>query len=463
MFSDRAKIHVAAGKGGNGALSFRREKHVPRGGPDGGDGGQGGSVSLVADPQSRDLSPFARRVHFKAEAGAHGQGARKHGAGGEDLRILVPLGTQVFDGDVLVADLTRPGQIVLVAQGGTGGRGNARFVNSVRQAPKFSELGDDGEDRWLVLTLKLMADVGLAGLPNAGKSSLLRRLSNAEPKVADYPFTTLEPLLGVVEVPGDEELTYTVADVPGLLEGASEGLGLGHEFLAHLERCHLILHVVDVTGYYGADMLHNFRTILAELEAHTPELGVKPQLIVLNKVDALDDRSRREAVATFVGEVERLRRDGHPAFSWLLREEAPPAPELVLAVSAVSGEGLSLLIPRVGDVVAAMRQAREAAGVVVYSPLAASPSSSEEDEGHTLYRPTGRQHATFTIAREGEVFVVEGPEVERLVRRFDLSNDEATRYLGQRLDRLGVYDSLRASGAQPGDEVDIAGFLFEFQ
>ncbi len=276
MFSDRAKIHVAAGRGGNGALSFRREKHVPHGGPDGGDGGHGGGVYLVADPQLRDLSPFVRKVHFKAESGEHGQGARRQGATGADLDIPVPLGTQVWADDRLVTDLTHPGQRVLVAAGGLGGRGNARFVNSVRQAPKFAELGEEGEELWLVITLKLMADVGLAGLPNAGKSSLLRRLSNAQPKVADYPFTTVEPLLGVVEVPGDEELSYTVADVPGLLEGASEGIGLGHEFLAHLERCHALLHVVDATGYYGSSPLDNLRTILAELEAHAPELAAKP-------------------------------------------------------------------------------------------------------------------------------------------------------------------------------------------
>jgi len=239
MFFDQAKIHVAAGDGGNGCVSFRREKHVPRGGPDGGDGGRGGDVVLVGDPQLRDLQPFTYKVHFKAGPGQAGQGARQHGANGETVVVSVPLGTQVWAEEELVADVVHRGQQIPVARGGAGGRGNARFVNSVRQAPKFAELGELGESLWLRLSLKLMADAGLAGLPNAGKSSLLRRLSNAKPKVAAYPFTTVEPMLGVVDW-SDEGDLFTLADVPGLLEGASEGVGLGYEFLAHLERCQLI-------------------------------------------------------------------------------------------------------------------------------------------------------------------------------------------------------------------------------
>jgi GTPase len=239
MFFDHAKIHVAAGDGGNGCVSFRREKHVPRGGPDGGDGGRGGDVLFVADPQQRDLQAFTYKIHFKAGSGQPGQGARKHGANGETIVVPVPLGTQILSdqGETdtereLIADLVQPGQEALVAQGGAGGHGNTRFVNSVHQAPKFAELGEEGESRWIRLSLKLMADAGLAGLPNAGKSSLLRRLSNAKPKVASYPFTTVEPMLGVVDWSGEGDM-FTLADVPGLLEGASKGVGLGHEFLAH--------------------------------------------------------------------------------------------------------------------------------------------------------------------------------------------------------------------------------------
>ena len=235
---------------------------------------------------------------------------------------------------------------MLVAAGGLGGRGNTRFATAVRQSPKFAEYGEAGDEGWLTLTLKLMADVGLAGLPNAGKSSLLRRISNAKPKVADYPFTTLTPMLGVVDVP-DEELSFIAADVPGLLEGASEGVGLGMQFLAHLERCRLLLHVVDVTGYYGSEPLENFRTILAELDAHTPELAAKPQLVVLNKVDAVDDETLAEMVALFRDEVKALRAAGHPAYAWNLAEDEPEI-ELVWVVSAVTGKGVNPLVRHVG-------------------------------------------------------------------------------------------------------------------
>jgi GTPase len=460
MFYDRAKIHVAAGSGGHGSVSFRREKHVPRGGPDGGDGGAGGDVWLVGDPQQRDLSHFYRHVHFRAERGEHGQGARKQGARGADQEIAVPLGTQVRRDDELLADLTRPGQRVLVARGGAGGRGNARFVNSVRQAPKFAERGEAGEEGWLALTLKLMADAGLAGMPNAGKSSLLRRLSNAKPKVADYPFTTLEPMLGVVRVPGDEEATFTVADVPGLLEGASEGVGMGHEFLAHLERCLLILHVIDLTGYYGADPRDNFRVILGELEAHAPWLGGKPQLVLLNKADAADSELRRRRLDEFVDEIVELREAGHPAFTWELLEEPPEVRQLVWIVSAVTGEGLAPLVRWIGSLLPALATLRlEQEGVPVTGPETAAEG---EPDGHVVLRPGARGRA-FTIERRGGRWRVQGEETARMVRRFDLDNLEAARYLAERLQRMGVYDALRSRGAEPGDEVDIDGFVFEFQ
>jgi GTP-binding protein len=279
MFSDRAKIHVKAGKGGDGGLSFRREKFVPKGGPDGGDGGRGGDVALVADPSLRDLSMLQRRSWIEAARGENGRGTRKHGADGDGVELHVPVGTQVeADGEVL-ADLAHPGARVTLARGGAGGRGNARFVSSTRQVPRFSEVGMPGEERDVELHLKLLADAALVGLPNAGKSSLLSRISNAKPKVADYPFTTLQPVLGTVEAPDGRQLV--VADVPGLIEGASEGVGLGHEFLAHLERARTLVHVIDASE--PAD--EQWRTIDAELQAYGMGLDALPQAVVLNKVD----------------------------------------------------------------------------------------------------------------------------------------------------------------------------------
>jgi GTPase len=280
LFSDRARIHVQAGKGGDGGLSFRREKYVPKGGPDGGDGGRGGDVALLADPSLRDLSSLQRRKWIRAGRGENGRGARKHGADGADVELRVPVGTQVLSpaGD-LVADLAHPGARVVLARGGHGGRGNARFVSSTRQVPRFAEVGPPGEERDVELHLKLLADAALVGLPNAGKSSLLARISNARPKVAHYPFTTLQPVLGTVEAPDGRQLV--VADVPGLIEGASEGVGLGHEFLAHLERARMLVHVIDASQPPD----EQWRTIDAELAAYGAGLGELPQIVVLNKID----------------------------------------------------------------------------------------------------------------------------------------------------------------------------------
>jgi GTP-binding protein len=284
VFSDRARIHVQAGKGGDGGLSFRREKFVPKGGPDGGDGGRGGDVVLLADPSLRDLSSLQRRRWIEARRGENGRGARKHGADGQDVELRVPVGTQVFsDGGDLVADLAHPGARVVLARGGHGGRGNSRFVSSTRQVPRFAEVGLPGDERDVELRLKLLADAALVGLPNAGKSSLISRISNARPKVADYPFTTLQPVLGTVESPDGRQLV--VADVPGLIEGASEGVGLGHEFLAHLERARTLVHVIDAS--HPAD--EQWRAIDAELGAYGAGLDERPQIVVLNKIDLVPD------------------------------------------------------------------------------------------------------------------------------------------------------------------------------
>ena len=283
MFNDRARIRVQAGRGGDGALSFRREKYVPKGGPDGGDGGRGGDVVLVADADLRDLSRFRRQRAFRGGRGGHGGGSGKHGANGEDIKLAVPIGTQVFDSDRnLVVDLARAGAKAVLARGGSGGRGNRQFATPTRQTPRFAEVGQPGEEADFELRLKLLADVALVGLPNAGKSSLLRRISNAKPKVAEYPFTTLEPVLGTVDSPDGRQLT--VADVPGLIEGASEGVGLGGEFLAHLERARLLAHVIDAAA---GDPAEQFQTIDRELAAYGAGLDTRPQVVVLNKVDLL--------------------------------------------------------------------------------------------------------------------------------------------------------------------------------
>jgi len=284
MFHDRARIHVQAGRGGDGGLSFRREKFVPRGGPDGGDGGRGGDVVLIADADLRDLSSLGAKRSFKAGRGEPGRGAGKHGADGADVELHVPIGTQVFAEDQIVADLVAPDARVVVARGGAGGRGNRHFATPTRQVPRFAETGLPGEEADLELRLKLLADAALVGLPNAGKSSLLRRISNARPKVADYPFTTLQPVLGTVDSPDGRQLT--VADVPGLIEGASRGVGLGHEFLAHLERARLLLHVIDVAA---GDVDRQFEQVDHELAEYGAGLAERRQAVVLNKVDLLPE------------------------------------------------------------------------------------------------------------------------------------------------------------------------------
>ena len=330
MFHDRARIQVLAGRGGDGGLSFRREKHVPRGGPDGGDGGRGGDVVMVANKDLRDLSTFRHKTKFKAGRGGPGRGARKHGGDGETVTIEVPVGTQAFTpGGDLVADLKTPGARLVLARGGQGGRGNMNFATPTRQTPRFAEVGDPPEEAELELRLKLVADAALAGLPNAGKSSLLRRISNAKPKVAEYPFTTLAPVLGTVEAPDGAQLT--VADVPGLIEGASEGVGLGHEFLAHLERARLLLHVIDASA---DDVEERFRTIDRELALYGAGLDERPQAIVLNKVDLLPeppDFPLEDPRIVAVFRVSAATGEGIEELKRTLFTLVPPAPAPVLA------------------------------------------------------------------------------------------------------------------------------------
>ena len=326
MFVDEVDIHVQAGSGGSGCLSFRREKFVPRGGPDGGDGGGGGSVIIVATATRNTLVDFRFHPEFKARRGQHGQGSNRTGHTADDLEIAVPIGTLVFENDPhrgelkLLDDLAEEGQRIVVAKGGRGGRGNARFVSSTNRAPRRTEPGEQGEEKQLRLQLKLIADVGLVGFPNAGKSTLISRISAARPKIADYPFTTLIPNLGVVRL-GDDR-SFVVADVPGLIKGAHEGHGLGHQFLRHIERTKVLIHLVDVSGASGRDPVEDFDTITDELQRFSPEVAVKPQIVVANKMDAVDDPDRVKALERHVK-----------------RRKLP-----FLKISAASGQGLDALL-----------------------------------------------------------------------------------------------------------------------
>jgi GTP-binding protein len=339
MFVDEVDIHVTAGDGGHGALSFRREKFVPRGGPDGGDGGTGGSVYLVASPRKNTLIDFRYHPEFAARRGGHGRGANKTGQSADDLEIEVPVGTLVFEKDpsgapgAVLADLTEEGQKVLVAKGGRGGRGNTRFVSSTNRAPRRVEPGEPGEERFLRLQLKLLADVGLVGFPNAGKSTLIARISAARPKIADYPFTTLTPNLGVVTL-GDDR-SFVVADVPGLIEGAHQGQGLGHRFLRHIERTKVLIHLVDVSGASGRDPVHDFETIVEELRLFDPGVAAKPHIVAGNKIDALDDPSRAERLERHV------KMQGLPFHR----------------VSGATGEGIDALLEAAWRQIAAVRAA----------------------------------------------------------------------------------------------------------
>jgi GTPase len=425
---DKAKIWVEGGAGGNGCVSFRREAHVPRGGPDGGDGGHGGDVVLVCDASKRDLGALKGSKHFRAQRGRHGEGSNKHGARGEDLEIPVPAGTQATTVDGSAIDLVEAGQRATIAHGGRGGHGNKRFANSTRQAPRFAEKGTSGEADWIELRLKLLADVGLVGLPNAGKSSLLSRLTRATPKVADYPFTTISPVLGTIE---GEDRQAVVADIPGLIEGAAEGAGLGHEFLAHVERCSMLVHLVDVAPMEG-DPVADYETVRAELSAHGAGLELLPQLVVLSKRDLLPPEEVEAAVAEW---EERL---GDATLG-------------VLAASSATGEGLDELRQRV--LAELPDEPRPLA------PGAAEPAAEFEAE-HRVYRPAGE--GGYWVEREDDgAFRVAGRGVELLFERHDVKNEEALAYLEQRLGEIGVLAALTRAGFQAGDDVRIGEHEFE--
>ncbi|MGZ4185731.1 MAG: GTPase ObgE [Solirubrobacteraceae bacterium] len=428
---DRARIHVQAGGGGDGCLSFRREAHVPKGGPDGGDGGRGGDVVVVADDSLRDLETFRRRSHFKARRGGHGQGALRHGRDGERLELRVPLGTEIIvESDGTRHDLVAAGQRAVIARGGPGGRGNKRFAGPTHQTPRFAERGLPGDETWVTLALKLIADVGLVGLPNAGKSSLLARLTRAHPKVADYPFTTLEPALGTLDA---DDRQLVIADIPGLIEGASAGAGLGHEFLAHVERTRLLVHVLDLNPLDGSDPVDNYETIERELALHDPRLAALPRLLALSKADLVDEATREAARG-----------------SWR-RRLGPDVP--VIVTSAVARIGLDELANEL------LRRVPPRDDVVEPDEIRGAADGEALAE-HRVFWPAGDRGFRVQRLEDGS-YRVSGRGVERLVARYDLDNEEAMAHLERRLKGIGVIDELRSKGFQAGDAVEIAGVEFD--
>jgi GTP-binding protein len=428
VFIDQARIYVKSGDGGDGVVRFRREKYIPAGGPAGGDGGNGGSIYFVADEGLSTLLDFRYRRRFIAPNGEPGQSKNMAGKNAPDLEIAVPPGTQIKDaetGQVLV-DMVYPGQRVLFLPGGRGGRGNARFATPTRQAPGFAERGEPGRGMWVDLELKLIADAGLVGCPNAGKSTLLSVVSAAKPKVANYPFTTLTPMLGVVSL--GEGSTFVLADIPGLIEGAHAGVGLGTDFLRHIERTRLLVHVVDAAGVDGRDPVEDYRTINQELELYSGELARRPQVVVANKCDLPDAARHLPRLA------EAAAKDGR---------------EFVV-ISAAANQGVAELVQRIGQLIEELR-ARD--------PRPAPPS----DEAVVL-RPQERQAPVdqFRIVKEDDIWVVEGEGLERLMRRLDLENEEAVRYLQNLFEKIGIYRALADLNVPEGATVRVGELEFEY-
>ncbi|HWR41184.1 MAG TPA: GTPase ObgE [Patescibacteria group bacterium] len=422
MFIDRAKITVKAGAGGNGMSCFRREKYVPKGGPAGGDGGRGGNVVLIGDANMNTLIDFRYKRQFKADGGEHGQSSNKYGQAADHMYVKVPPGTVVKDeatGEVL-ADITAVGQEAVVARGGRGGRGNARFVNSVHRAPTFAELGEPGEERQLVLELKLLADVGLVGYPSVGKSSILARVSAAKPEVAAYHFTTLVPVLGVVSL--GEGRNFVLADIPGLIEGAHEGVGLGHDFLRHIERTKVIIHVLDVSGLEGRDPIEDYHKINNELKLYNERLASRPQIVALNKMDLPEGREAFQRVADYLTAAGRE----------------------VFAISAATGEGMSQLMQRAAQLVDEYVEIpEETADVKVYE------AQPEEQ---------------VTIRREDDGgFVITGADIEKLVAMTNFNDEEGLRRFQKIWRNLDIEAKLKARGIKEGDSVRIGTMEFEFR
>jgi GTPase len=439
MFLDCVTIQVESGKGGNGMVAWRKEKYVAFGGPSGGDGGRGGCVYLQASARMQTLVDFQLRSCFKAEDGVKGGPKNMHGHKGEDFLIQVPLGTSLYDDDDdrLLADLVEDGQKVLVAHGGRGGRGNARFSSSRKQAPYFAEPGEPAITRNLRLELKSLADVGLIGMPNAGKSTLISVISSAKPKIANYPFTTLSPNLGVVRYQNSDD-GYVVADIPGLIEGASQGIGLGHDFLRHVERTRLLLHLVDVTACDGGTPLENYQTVAKELALYSEKLATKPCAIVLSKTDALDDEELAEVIAAF--EAEGL--VGKDAAGQSLAEEGKLP---LLLLSSATRQGLPELRQYMEQTLQSLPKPE---------PMLAFP----EDP-----KATANDDSDFEVhGTEGE-FTVLGGKIERWLLQTDLKESAALRHFWKILVAMGVVRELKRKGAKPGDTIYIGDTLFDFQ
>ena len=422
MFTDYVKITAKAGNGGNGAISFRREKYVAAGGPDGGDGGKGGDIYFEVDPDSNTLIDFRYKKKFKAENGKNGEGAHKFGKNGEDLYIRVPIGTIVRDAETnkVLADLSTPEQKALILSGGRGGKGNSHFATSTRQAPGFAQDGEKGEEKELILELKLLADVGLIGFPNVGKSTFLSMTTSATPKIADYHFTTLEPNLGVVKT--DYGDSFVIADIPGIIEGASEGTGLGIQFLRHIERTRLLLHVIDVSGSEGRDPVQDFYTINEELKKYSEKLSKRKQIIVANKIDVMQN--------------EELYKN--------LEKVAKENSIDIFKISAATGEGISELIKYVSATLKTLPKEDliEITDKKVYT-------LKDEDE--------------YTIQNVDGKFVIKGESVEKVMRRVNIADNESLYYFQKSLDNLGVNQKLKEMGIKEGDIVQIGDYELEWE
>ncbi|NOV04086.1 GTPase ObgE [Paenibacillus planticolens] len=429
MFVDKAKVFVKGGDGGDGLVAFRREKYVPEGGPAGGDGGNGGDVIFRVDEGLRTLMDFRYQKHFKADRGEKGRNKSMHGANAEDMIVRIPPGTTVINDDTqeIIADLTRHGQEVVVAKGGRGGRGNTRFVTQRITAPEIAENGEEGVERWVVLEMKVMADVGLVGFPSVGKSTLLSVVSAAKPKIAAYHFTTLTPNLGVVDV-GDGR-SFVMADLPGLIEGAHEGVGLGHEFLRHVERTRVIVHVVDMSAADGRDPYQDFLMINEEIKLYNAKLEQRPQIVVANKMDMPESEDN---LALF---KEQLAADGK---------------ELeVYPISALTRGGVQELLYKISDIVESIPHAPEVEGVA-------------EKEERKVYRFEKQEENDYTIRRVNDTFVIESPSIEKLIKRTNFSTPDAVARFARILRNMGIDQDLRSRGAVHGQTIQIGDFDFEF-
>ncbi|MDA8440912.1 MAG: GTPase ObgE [Peptococcaceae bacterium] len=422
MFYDEAKVYVKGGDGGSGAVAFRREKYVPEGGPSGGDGGRGGDVEFVGDEGLWTLADFRYQRHYKAERGEHGQGKNMHGKRGERLSIRVPVGTVIRDSETkeILADIVYDGQAIIVAQGGRGGRGNARFMSNTNKAPTTSEKGEPGQERWLVLELKVLADVGLVGFPNVGKSTLIAQVSAARPKIADYHFTTLVPNLGVVDLA--DGISFVIADIPGIIEGAHTGAGLGHDFLRHTERTRLLIHVLDVAGSESRNPVEDYHIIMRELALYNPQLAQRPQIIAANKMD-------------LTGAEESLGQ---------LRAELGDEPE-IFPISAATGQGVQALMQRVGQ-------------LLEYIKVSAPEPVQAEAARLVKVEPEQR----FSIKVEDGVFVVKSRELERHVAMTNFETEGGINRFQNILRAMGVEAALREAGAKDGSKVRLADLEFDF-